>query len=111
MVGKKEPRMSPNDAIKLFKDCVKMLQPSNSLRPALLLGAEAIGKMVLILARIPIGIKGDEYGCPNCGYDFPDIGGVNEACFESEQYKFCPECGQALRYDAPTGAESGGAND
>lgn len=106
MVGKTEPRMEPNDALKSLKDCAKILEPNNRFRPALLLGAEALEKMAPKHARTPRGVRGDYYGCPNCGHDFPDVGGVNEVYFESEQYKFCPECGQALRYDAPAGAES-----
>ncbi len=52
-------------------------------------------------SQMPRRADGDKecYVCPACGYEFPDIGGVNESYGESETYKFCPECGQAISYD------------
>lgn len=50
--------------------------------------------------EIPRKANGDKecYACPTCGYDFPDIGGVNESYGESETYSHCPECGQKISY-------------
>lgn len=51
--------------------------------------------------QIPKRVGGDkeQYICPCCGYEFPDIGGVAESYGESEQYNCCPECGQTISYD------------
>jgi hypothetical protein len=66
---------------------------------------EALGIAVCALktkdGKKPINIKLfdnkiEKAQCPSCGYNFPDIGGICESCFECEQPEYCCECGQKI---------------
>lgn len=62
---------------------------------------EAVEKQI---AKEPINIhkrNGTIYNaeCPACGYSLLDVGGICESFDEVEQYAFCPDCGQKIKWE------------